>query len=61
MKYPTLRVVFDRKHVATKEKKGLIQIEVMYAGKRKWIGTGGKVYSDQWKEKCMVLRVENPA
>lgn len=61
MKYPTLRVVFDRKHVATKEKKGLIQIEVMYAGKRKWIGTGVKVYSDQWKEKCMVLRVENPA
>lgn len=54
MKYPTLRVVFDRKHVATKEKKGLIQIEVMYAGKRKWIGTGVKVYSDQWKEKCMV-------
>lgn len=54
MKYPTVRVVFDRKHVATKERKGLVQIEVMYAGKRKWIGTGIKVYSDQWKEKCMV-------
>lgn len=54
MKYPTVRVVFDRKHVATKEKKGLVQIEVMYAGKRKWIGTGIKVYADQWKEKCMV-------
>lgn len=54
MKYPTVKVVFDRKHVATKERKGLVQIEVMYAGKRKWIGTGIKVYSDQWKEKCMV-------
>lgn len=54
MKYPTLKVVFDRKKLATKEKKGLIQIEVMYDGKRKWIGTGIKVYAGQWKDKCMV-------
>ncbi|MEG1564264.1 MAG: phage integrase SAM-like domain-containing protein [Bacteroides sp.] len=54
MKYPTLKVVFDRKKLATKEKKGLIQIEVSHDGKRKWIGTGIKVYSDQWKDKCMV-------
>ncbi|MEG2150289.1 MAG: Arm DNA-binding domain-containing protein [Bacteroidaceae bacterium] len=54
MKYPTLKVVFDRKKVATKEKKGLIQIEVSHDGKRKWIGTGIKVYSDQFRDKCMV-------
>lgn len=54
MKYPTVRAVFDRKHVATKQKKGLVQLEVMYAGKRKWISTGIKLYVDQWKEKCMV-------
>ena len=27
MKYPTVKFVFDRKNVATKTKKGLIQIE----------------------------------
>lgn len=45
MKYPTMRFVFDRKKVATKTHKGLVQIEVLSEGKRKWIGTGVKVYS----------------
>lgn len=51
MKYPTMKFVFDRKKVATKTKKGLVQIEVTSEGKRKWIGTPVKVYSDQWNEK----------
>ena len=51
MKYPTMRFVFDRKKVATKTHKGLVQIEVLSEGKRKWIGTGVKVYSD-WKIQC---------
>lgn len=54
MKYPTLKVVFDRKKLATTKKTAIIQIEVMHEGKRKWISTGIKVYSDQWKDKCMV-------
>ena len=29
MKYPTMRFVFDRKKVATKTHKGLVQIEVL--------------------------------
>ena len=49
MKYPTMRFVFDRKKVATKTHKGLVQIEVLSEGKRKWIGTGVKVY---WKIQC---------
>lgn len=53
MKYPTLRVVFDRKKMATQEKKGLVQIEIMHEGKRKWISTGVKLYKGQWKDKCM--------
>ena len=44
MKYPSLRFVFDRKHVATKKKRGLVQLEVLSEGKRKWIGTGVKLY-----------------
>lgn len=55
MKYPTMRFVFDRKHVSTKNKKGLVQIEVTSEGKRKWIGTSVKLYADQWNEKKKVV------
>lgn len=55
MKYPTLRFVFDRKHVATKTKRGLVQLEVLSEGKRKWIGTGVKLYSDQWSDRKKVI------
>lgn len=55
MKYPTLRFVFDRKKVATKRAKGLVQIEVTSERKRKWIGTKVKVYSDQWDDRKKVI------
>lgn len=55
MKYPTLRFVFDPKHVATKQKKGLVQLEILSQGKRKWIGTGVKLYSDQWNDRKKVI------
>lgn len=53
--YAVARLVFDRKHVATKTKKGLVQLEVMYNRKRKWFSTGIKVYSDQWSERYKVI------
>lgn len=56
MEYPTLRFVFDRKKVATKDKKGLVQIEICSQRKRKWIGTGVKVYADQWDDKKKIVR-----
>lgn len=55
MKYPTLKFVFDRKHLATKKTKGLVQIEVLSERKRKWIGTGVKLFSDQWDDRAMVI------
>lgn len=50
-----VRIVFDRKHVATSSKaklpkKGLVQIELYDAGRRRFITTGIKLYSDQWDE-----------
>jgi site-specific recombinase XerD len=54
--YPTTRLVFDRKHVATKEKKGLVQLEVLYLRRRKWISTGIKVYADQWSDRNYIVR-----
>lgn len=53
--YPATRVLFDRKHVATKEKVGLVQIEVMYERKRKFISTGVKVYQGEWSERSHVI------
>lgn len=54
MKYPTARFVFDRKHTASKTTKGTVQIEVLFERKRKWIGTGVRLYSDQWNDKVKV-------
>lgn len=53
-KYPTTRVVFDRKHQATKVKKGLIQIEVLFEQKRKFISAGVKVCKNQFTPKTYV-------
>lgn len=45
----SVKVVFDRKKVATTSKVGLVQIEIYHNRQRKWISTGVKVYKDQWK------------
>lgn len=55
MKYPTLRFVFDRKKTATKSHKASVQIEVLSERRRKFIGTGVKLYSDQWDERKKVV------
>lgn len=56
MEYPTLRLVFDRKKVATKTKRGLVQIEIMSERKRKWISTRIRLYSDEWSGARMVCK-----
>lgn len=45
----SVKVVFDRKKVATTSKVGLVQIEIYHNRQRKWISTGVKVYKDQWR------------
>lgn len=55
MNYPTTRAVFDRKKTATKDKTGLVQLEILYERKRKFISTGVKVYRDQWTDRAHVI------
>lgn len=55
MNYPSVRFVFDRKHHATRTTKGLVQVEVLYQRRRKWIGTGIHLYKHQWDEKRHVI------
>lgn len=48
-------MVFDRKKIATKTKKGLVQIEISFERKRKWISTDVKLYQDQWDDRRHVI------
>lgn len=54
MKIPTTKFVFDRKHQASKNKKAPVMIEVYFNRKRKYIGTGVKLYIDQWDERKLI-------
>lgn len=55
MKLPTITLVFDRKHTATKTKTGLLQIQVMYNRRRKFISTGIKLFAGQWDDRRRVV------
>ncbi len=48
MNQVSVRLVFDRKHVATKKRQASVQLDVTHLSKRKFISTGVKLYSDQW-------------
>ncbi len=54
MKIPTTKFVFDRKHQASKNKKAPVMIEVYFNRKRKYVGTGVKLYVDQWDDRKLV-------
>lgn len=59
MKYPTIRFVFDRKKTATKQKKALVQIEIVSEKKKKYIGTNVRLFSDQWSNTRKVINSPN--
>lgn len=48
MNYPTTRIVFDRKHVSSNTKEGLVQLEVLFKGVRRYFSTGVKVTKNRW-------------
>ena len=49
MQQPTMRFVWDRKNVATtKEKKALVQLELVFGRKKKYISTGIHLYKGEW-------------
>lgn len=58
MKYPTTRFVFDRKNTASKKIPALVQVEILLAGKKKYVTTGVKVYKDQWNDKMHICNTE---
>lgn len=53
---PTVHVVYDFRHRATKDKPGVVDVCVTYRGKRKYIGTGVKICPNEWDRKGFVVR-----
>lgn len=56
MNYPTTRFVFDRKKTATRTKTALIQVEILFGRRKKYVTTGVKVYLGQWSEKSHIIK-----
>lgn len=54
-RFPTTRFVFDRKHTASKKTYGLVQIEVLFERRRKFLSTGVKLFLDEWNERNHVV------
>lgn len=61
MKYPTTRFVFDRKNTATRNKTALVQVEILYERKKKYVSTGVKIYKDQWNDKAHIVNSDEAA
>lgn len=45
---PSIKFVFDRKHTATNNKKGSIDLRITFERKQKFVFTGVKCYPGQW-------------
>ena len=57
MNYPLTRFVFNRKK--TKEENKLIQVEVLYLKKKKYISTGVKVPIRNWSDKKHIVATQD--
>lgn len=55
MKDVSIRFVFDRKKVATKDKKSIVQMEILFKRVRKYVSTGVRLYKDQWDDRKWVI------
>lgn len=49
-----LRIIFDRRKIASDKKRGVVEIEVTRSGERKRISTGVTLYAHQWKDGMVV-------
>ena len=47
-KYPSISVVFDRRHSSSASKRGTVEIAVSYNGSRFYYNTGVRVFLNQW-------------
>lgn len=55
MIYPTIRTIFDRRKIATREICSTVYVEVLHKRVRKLYNTGVKVYAGEWSASKMVI------
>lgn len=58
MRVPKVKLVYDRRHQASTDKEGAVDLRVCFDCKQKFLSTGVKVYPKQWdvKNECVKLR-----
>lgn len=52
--FPRITLVFDRYSKASPTKKGTVEVRISYNKKQKYISTGIRLYSNQWKKGTVV-------
>lgn len=61
MRVPKVKLVYDRRHQATSEKEGAVDLRVCFDCKQKFLSTGVKVYPRQWDSKNECVKLRNDA
>lgn len=56
MNIPTIQYVFDRKHNASADVKGVVELRITHQRKRKYITTGVKCFPSQWDAKKELVK-----
>lgn len=54
--FPIISLVWDRRHQATKDKPGMVEIRIAYRGRQKYMVTGVKCLPNEWKNGLVVNR-----
>ena len=61
MRVPKVKLVYDRRHQATPDKEGAVDLRVCFDCKQKFLSTGVKVYPRQWDSKNECVKLRNDA
>ena len=61
MRVPKVKLVYDRRHTASSDKEGAVDLRVCFNCKQKFLSTGVKVYPKQWDSKNECVKLRNDA
>lgn len=53
-KYPQISFIYDRRKIASPEKKAAVELRISYDGKQKFLSTGVMLYPNQWKKGLII-------
>lgn len=56
LRVPSLAFVFDRKHVSSRERAGVVELRVTYMRRQKYMSTGVRVCAHEWRNNSVVNR-----